>query len=60
MAVSKLISPRNLLVRKVTRFVVTTTSANLILSNEFGAYRMTRIVYIYSRLPRTLSLTFAV
>ena len=56
--VSKLISHGNLLTRKITGFVRTATSATLILSHAFGADRMTRIVYIYSRLPRTHSLTF--
>ena len=52
----KLISLGNLLVRKVTWFVLT-TSAPLILSRAFGVDRMTRIAYIYSRLSRTHSLT---
>ena len=56
--VSKLISLGNLLVRKVTWFVLTTMSASLILSCAFGADCMTRIAYIYSRFPRTHSLTF--
>ena len=56
--ISKLISLRNLLVRKVTWFVLTTKSATLILSCAFGANCMTRIAYIYSRLPRTYSLHF--
>ena len=56
--VSKLISLGNLLVRKVTWFVLTTTSASLILSHLFGAHHMTRIAYIYSRHPRTHSLHF--
>ena len=50
--IGKLISLGNLLVRKVTWLVLTTTSATLILSRAFGADRMTRIAYIYS-LPRT-------
>ena len=54
----KLISLGDLLVRKVTWFVLTSTSATLILSHAFGADRMTKIAYIYSRLPRTHSLTF--
>ena len=45
--VCKLISLQNLLVRKVTGFVLTTTSAPLILSRAFGANDMTRIAYIY-------------
>ena len=53
--VGQLISLGNLLVRKVTWFVLTTTSAPLIFSRAFGADHMTRIVYIYSRLPRTHS-----
>ena len=55
--VSKLISLGNLLVRKVTWLVLTTTSVTLILSRAFGADCMTRIAYIYSRIPRTHSLT---
>ena len=51
--VGKLISLGNLLVRKVTWLVLTTTSATLILSRAFGADYMTRIAYIYSRLPIT-------
>ena len=51
--VGKLISLGNLLVRKVTWFVLTTTSATLILSRAFKANCMTKIAYIYSRLPRT-------
>ena len=51
--ISKLISLKNLLVRKV----LTTMSAPLILSCTFGVDHMTRIAYIYSRLPRN-SLTF--
>ena len=57
MDVGKLISLANLLVRKITWFVLRTTSAPLILS--FGADHMARIAYIYSRLPRTHSLTFS-
>ena len=49
--VGKPISLGNLLVRKTTWLVLTTTSATLILSRVFGADCMTRIVYIYSRLP---------
>ena len=49
--VDKLISLRNLLVRKVM-WVLTTTSTSLILSC------MTRIAYIYSCLPSTHSLIF--
>ena len=55
--VGKLISLGNLLVRKVTWLVLTTTSATLILSRAFGADCMTRIANIYSHLPRTHSLT---
>ena len=55
--VGKLIRLRNLLVRKVTWLVLTTTSATLILSYAFGADCMTRIAYIYSRLPSTHSHT---
>ena len=50
--VGKLICFGNLLVRKVTWFVLTTTSATMILSRAFGADCMTRITYIYSPLPR--------
>ena len=53
--VGKLISLENLLVRKVTWFMLPTTSAPLILSRAFGADHMTRIKYIYSRLPITYS-----
>ena len=56
--VGKLISLGNLLVRKVTWLVLTTTSATLILSRDFGADCMTRIAYIYSRLSRTYSFPF--
>ena len=56
--VGKLISLGNLVVRKVTWFVLTTTSATLILSRGFGADCMTRIAYIYSRLSRTHSFHF--
>ena len=56
--VGKLISLGNLLVRKVTWFVSTTTSAPLTLSPAFGADYITSIAYIHSRLPRTHSLTF--
>ena len=56
--VGKLISLGNLLVRKVTWFVLTTTSATLILSHAFGADCITRVAYIYSRLPRTHSFPF--
>ena len=56
--VSKLINVGNLLVRKVTWLVLTTTSATLIFFfRVFGADSMTRIVNIYSRLPSTHSLT---
>ena len=56
--ISKLISLENLLVRKVTWLVLTTTSATLILSRAFGADCVTRIAYIYSRLPSTHYLHF--
>ena len=49
--VGKLISLRNLLVRKVTWVVLTTTSATLILFHAFGADCRTRITYIYYCLP---------
>ena len=55
--VGKLITLGNLLVRKVTWLVLTTTSATLILSRAFGTDCMTRIAYIYSRLPSTHSLS---
>ena len=57
--VGKLISLGKLLVRKISWFVLTTTSATLILSRVFGADHITRIAYIYSRLTRTHSLTFS-
>ena len=47
---SKLISLRNLLVRKVTWLVLTMMSATSTLSRAFGADCMTRIAYIYSHL----------
>ena len=53
--VGKLISLENLSVRKITRFVLTTTSAPLILFHAFGANHMTRVSHIYSRLAVTLS-----
>ena len=49
--VGKLISLRNLLARKTTWLVLTTTSATSILSRIFGAYCMSRIVYKYSHFP---------
>ena len=56
--VGKLISLGNLLVRKVTWLVLTTTSEILILSHDFGADCMTRIVYIYSCFSKTHSFHF--
>ena len=56
--VGKLSSLRNLLVRKVTWLLHTTTSATLISSCAFGADCMTRIAYIYSHLSRTHSFHF--
>ena len=56
--IGKLISLRNLLVRKVMWLVLTTMSATLILSRDFGADCMTRIAYIYSHLSRTHSFHF--
>ena len=56
--IGKLISLRNLLVRKVTWFVHTTMSPPLILSHTFRADHMTRIAYLYSHFPRIHSLTF--
>ena len=56
--VGKLISLGNLLVRKVMWLVLTTTSAPLILFRAFGFDCMTRITYIYFRLPRTHSFPF--
>ena len=53
--VSILISLGNLLARKTTWLVLTTTSEISIMSHVFGAYCITRIVYKYSRLP-TLTL----
>ena len=55
--VGKLISLGNLLVRKVTWLVLTTTSPTWIFSYAFGADYMSRIAYVYSRLPSTHSLT---
>ena len=51
-----LISLGNLLVREVSWLVLTTMSTTLILSRAFGANYLTKIAYIYSRLPRTYSL----
>ena len=51
--IGKLISLRNLLVRKVMWLVLTTMSATLFLSRSFGADWMTRIAYIYSHIRRT-------
>ena len=56
--ISKLISLRNLLVRKVTWLVLTSTSATLILSRPFGADCMTRIAYILSSSKHSLSYIF--
>ena len=56
--VGKLISLGNLLVRKITWLVLTTTSATLILSRAFEADYMTRIAYIYSRHSSTHSFPF--
>ena len=56
--VAKLTSLENLLIRKITWFLLTSTSAALILSRAFGAEHMIRIAYIYSRLPRTHFHTF--
>ena len=52
--VGKLISLGNLLARKTTWLVLTTTSATSILSHVFGAYCMTKIVYKYFRLPKLI------
>ena len=57
--VGKLISVENLLVKKVTGFVHTTTSATLILSHLFVAAHMTKIAPIYFLLPRALSLSLS-
>ena len=54
----KLISLGNLLVRKVTKFVLKTKSATLIFFPRFWSRLMTRIAYICSRLSRTLSFHF--
>ena len=56
--VGKLISLGNVLVRKVTWFVLTTTSATFILSRDFGAECMTSIANICYRLSRTHSFPF--
>ena len=56
--VGKLISLGNLLVKKFTWLVLTTTSATLILSRAFGADCMTRIAYMYSSLQITHSFHF--
>ena len=55
--VGKLISLGNLLARKVTGFVLPTTSATFILSRAFGADCRTRIAHIYSHLRKTHSLS---
>ena len=57
--VGKLISLGDLLARKTTWLVFTTTSATSIFSRVFGAYCMTRIVYKYSHLPTPHSFTFS-
>ena len=49
--VGKLVNLGNLLARKTTWLVLTTTPATSILTRVFGAYCMTRIVYKYSHLP---------
>ena len=49
--IGKLISLGNLLARKTTWLVLTTTSTTTILSSIFGAYYMTKIVCKYSHLP---------
>ena len=49
--VGKLISLGNLLARKTTWLVLTSTSATSIWSRVFGAYCMIKIVYKYHRLP---------
>ena len=54
----KLISLGDVLARKVTWFVLTTTSPTSILSRDFGAVCMTKIAYIYSRLSRTHTFPF--
>ena len=56
--ISKHIRLGNLLVRKVTWLVLTTTSATLISSRDFEADCVTKIAYIYSRLSRTHSFPF--
>ena len=48
----------NLLVRKVMWFMLTTTSAPLMISRAFGANHMTRVSHIYLWLAMTHSLTF--
>ena len=57
--VDKLINLGNLLARKITCLVLTTTSATSILSRVFGSYNMIRIFYKYSNLP-TLTLFFTI
>ena len=57
--VGKLIRLRNLLARKTTWLVLTTTSATSILSRVFAAYCMTRIVYKYTHLPSPPFLRFS-
>ena len=52
--VGKLISLGNLLARKTTWLVLTTTSVTSILSRVFGANCMTKIVYKYSNLPTVI------
>ena len=49
--VGKLISLGNLLARKTTWLVLTTTSTTSILSRVFGAYCMTRVINKYCHLP---------
>ena len=56
--VGKRISFGNLVARKTTRLVLTTTSATSILSRVFGADCMRRIIYKYSRLPTLILFTF--
>ena len=58
MDIGKLISFGNLLVRKVTWLMLSTTSTPLILPHTFEADHMSRVSHIYSQLAVTHSLTF--
>ena len=56
--VGRLISLGNLLVRKIMWFVLTTTSATLIFVPHIWSQLQYKDCYIYSRLPRSHSITF--